>query len=209
MLRTASAKPRPTAPDCARGTSEDPAGVRAGESCSADDEWGSDDGAVTSAGTSMTVASSVKRRIPKTRAKIEASTRNPSDRRRLRSGTAVSTTGAVDLTARGVTRAELFESLRRPLQDTDDLGIAVTPSPGADDVPGCEDRHPRELHESSLAPSLRRLSEEIPALPAVRPARPTAAIKLAFNAFPGPKPRRSTWFLGGASNESSTVSRSR
>jgi hypothetical protein len=93
---------------------------------------------------------------------IDASTRTPSDGRFLREGTAVSATGLVAPTARGVTRDELLESLGRPLfewpgrplHETDDLRIAVTPSPGADDVPGREHSPRRELHESSLAPSL-------------------------------------------------------
>jgi hypothetical protein len=85
---------------------------------------------------------------------IDASTSTPSDGRFLRPATAVSATGLVAPTARGVTRAELFKSLGRPFHEIDDLRIALTPSPGADDVPGREDGHARELHESSLAPSL-------------------------------------------------------
>lgn len=58
-----------------------------------------------------------------------------------------------------MTRDELFESLGRPLFESlgcplHEIGDLRTPSPGADDVPGCEDGHGRELHESSLAPSL-------------------------------------------------------
>src|SRR5829696_999254 len=181
MLRTASARPRPTAHD----------------------------GAVTSAGTSIMVASSAKSRMPKSRATIEASTRTPSEGRLLRAGTAVSATGLVAPTAWGVTRAELFESLGRPLQDIDDLRVAFTPGPGADDVPGCEDRHPRELHESSLAPSLCRLSEEIPALPAVRPTRPPAVIKAAFFALPEPMSGRPDLMPLGTSSDLLTGSRSR
>src|SRR6185436_6677562 len=100
----------------------------------------------------------------------------PSDGRLRRSGIAVSTPRPLTATIRGMTRAERLEALGRPLRGVDDLRIAFPPGPGTDDVSRCEDRHARELHESSSASSLRRRSDEMPALPAVRPVRPPAAI---------------------------------
>jgi hypothetical protein len=99
------------------------------------------------------VASTVNSRRPSKRAWIEASTRTPSDRRLLRSGIAVRAAGALVSSVRGPTGTELLESLRRSRQSIDDLGIAVTPGLGADDVPDGKHRHCGELHESSLAPS--------------------------------------------------------
>jgi len=96
-------------------------------------------------------------------------------------------TGCPALKVRGTAGAELFQSLRRPRRSIDDLRIAFTPRLGADDVTGCEEGHARELHESSLAPSVRRRSEEMPALPAARPARPPA-IKPAFRPLPSGNP---------------------
>src|SRR6185312_15616738 len=88
--------------------------------------------------------------------------------------TAVNATGVGVLTGRGVTRTERFEPLRRPRHAVDDPDIALTPGPGARDVPGGEDRQCHDLHESSLAPSRRRRIEEMPALAAVSPASPPA-----------------------------------
>ena len=79
MLLTASARPRPAGPDRAGGTLAGRVGVSIGGAPG--DEGG---GAVTSAGTSAMVASSVKRRRPRSRATIEASTRRPSDGRLVR-----------------------------------------------------------------------------------------------------------------------------
>jgi hypothetical protein len=45
------------------------------------------------------------------------------------------------------------------------------------------ERHARALHESSSASSLRRRRDETPALPAVRPVSPPAAIKPALTAL--------------------------
>ena len=105
-----------------------------------------------------------------------------------------------------VARAELLEAAGRPRRGIDDLRIPLTPGPGADDVPGREDRRAGELHESSPAPSVRCLSDEMPALPAVRPARPPAAISPAFSALPEPTASgRSNFSALGTSSESSTV----
>ena len=51
-------------------------------------------------------------------------------------------------------------------------------------VPVGEDGAPLEPHEPSAAPSLRRRSREMPALAAVRPARPPAVSRLALTALP-------------------------
>lgn len=60
----------------------------------------------------------------------------------------------------------------------------------------------RSSYESPLAPSMRRRSDEIPALPAVRTARPPAT-KLAFSILPF------VTLTLSASSESLAVSRSR
>ena len=182
MLRTAWARRPPTASDRAGGTRADRADARLGNS------YDADEGDVTSAGTRTTVASSLKSLIPSRRARTDASTTTPEDRRPPALSRAPRDRPAGARTARGVTRAELLELLGRLLHDIDYLRIPFMSGPGADDVAGCEDRHARELHESSLAPSLCCLSDEIPALPAVRPARPPTAIRPAFSALPGPSP---------------------
>jgi hypothetical protein len=69
-------------------------------------------------------------------------------------------------------------------------------------VSGHQNDHHPELQESSLAPSLRRRSEEMAALPAVRPARPPA-IKPPLMALLFVKAPPS------ASSEALTVSRTR
>jgi hypothetical protein len=120
MVRTASAKPRPMGRDRVGGTPEDPADLRADESC------GADGAAVASAGTRTMVASSVKSRMPNRRTRIDASTRVPSDRRFLRSGTAVIATGVAAPTAREVIRAEPFESLGRTFHEIDDFRLSLT-----------------------------------------------------------------------------------
>jgi hypothetical protein len=51
-----------------------------------------------------------------------------------------------------VARAELVESLGRPLRHLDDLRVAFTPGPGADHVPGREDHDAGEFHELFLTP---------------------------------------------------------
>lgn len=130
--------------------------------------------------------------MPSTRARIDASTTTPLDKCLRRSGTTVAATGARVLSARGATGAELLESLSCARHLVDDLCIAFTPRPGAGHVPGCEQRHCRELHESSLASSLRRLSEEMPALPAARPARPPATTP-ALRALPCGRPALIAW----------------
>lgn len=130
MLRTASAKPRPeAAPERVGRTPEDRAGARAGGS------EGAEDGAVIPAGTSTTVASSLKSGIPRTRARIEAWARAPSDRRLLRSGAAVNTTGAVVPTAWGATGNEL-------LHPVVDLPIAFMPALQTDHEPSSENPPP-------------------------------------------------------------------
>src|SRR3954471_2411381 len=173
--------------------------------------WAAGD-ALTSAGTSTMLASTVNSRRPSRRAWIEASTRTPSDRRLLRSGIAVSAAGALVSRVRGPTGTEVLESLRRARQPVDDLGIAFTPGPGADDISGREDRRPDQPHESSVAPSKRRRSEEMPALPAVSPATPPAirpalrALSLgsaSLSALPEPTPPATP------SSDSLTVSRRR
>src|SRR4051812_31589502 len=210
MLRTAWASRGPAAMvRLGAGTDDRGAGRVAGG-------WAAGD-ALTSAGTSTMLASTVNNRSPSRRAWIEASTRTPSDRRLLRSGIAVSAAGALVSRVRGPTGTELLESLRRARQPVDDLGIAFTPGPGADDISGREDRRPDQLHESSLAPSKRRRSEEMPALPAVRPATPPAirpalrALSLgsaSLSALPEPTPLAATSPVM-LSSESLTVSRTR
>src|SRR5215207_3024553 len=69
-------------------------------------------------------------------------------------------------------------------------------------------RRPGDLHESSLVPSRWRRSEEMPALAAVRPARPPAAIKAAFSVLPEPTSGSFDLIPLGKSSESSTVSSS-
>ena len=203
MLRTARARRPPTPSDRAREGWADRADAPARNS-----NEGDDDGA-TSAGTRTTVASSLKSLMPRRRARTDASTTTPSDRRRRRSVSPENSTARVVRTARGVTRAELLELVGRPLQDIDYLRIPFTSGPGADDVARCEDGHAPELHESSLASSLWCLSEEIPALPAVRPARPPTAIRPAFSALPELAPGRSNLSPSGTSNVSLTESRNR
>src|SRR5690242_9573590 len=62
--------------------------------------------------------------------------------------------------------------------------------PRSDDVADREDGDLRERHESSRGLSLRRRSDEIPALPAVSPATPPAAMSPALRALPDPsRPR--------------------
>ena len=173
MLRTAAAKPPPARPD------RPAEGIRR-----AGDWWSVDDRGVISAGTSTTVASSVSSRRPSKRARTEASTSKtppiaPSDSQRPPSagrGCSAGRTGGW----RELNSSSRWEAV---VAHIDYLRIPFTSGPGAGDVPGGEDRHARELHESSLAPSLWRLSEEMPALPAVRPASPPAAIRPAFSAL--------------------------
>src|ERR1700759_485826 len=86
MFRIASASPGPAA----RHRGETPEG-RADVIVSG--VGGVDDSAVMSAGASTTVVSSVKMRMPRTRAKIVPRIRIPSERRVLRSGIAVSSGG--------------------------------------------------------------------------------------------------------------------
>jgi hypothetical protein len=202
MLRTACARRPPTTSGRAGGTCVDRGDECAGKPCDEDDD-------ATSAGTRTMIASSLKSLMPRRRARTDASTTTPWDRRLRPSVSAESSTEGVVRTARGVTGAELLELLGGPLHDFDDLGIPLTSGPGTDDVAGCEDRQARELHESSPAPSLCCLSEEIPALPAVRPARPPTAIKPAFSALPGLPPGRSNLSPSGTSKVSLTESRSR
>jgi len=161
MLRTASARPCPAAPERVAGTPEDRAELRAGGSTASG-------GAVIAAGMSTTVASSFKSGMPRTRARTDAWTRAPSDKRLPRSGAPVSTTGARLPSATGVTTVEPYETPLRPRH----LGMAFRPGLGVD-----------RRHESPLAPSVRRRSDEIPALPAVRTARPPAT-KPAFSILP-------------------------
>jgi hypothetical protein len=203
MARTASAKPWPIAPEGWGATADD----RRADVRGRRESVGAGDALLTSAGRTATRASSVRSRMPRTRARMEASTRTPSARRLLRSGTAPTTSGAVVLTVRRMTRAELLELARRLLHEGDDLRIALTPSPGTEDVAGREDHRFRELHESRLAPSDRRLIDEMPALAAVSPATPPAAIKPVFSAFA--EPGSSTLFQLDGSSVSLTVSSSR
>ena len=79
MLRTTSARPLPTAGDRPGATRLDRTGV------TADHRRASVVGAVVSAGTITIVASSVKSRMPTSRARIDASTSAPSDSRLPRS----------------------------------------------------------------------------------------------------------------------------
>jgi len=131
MLRTASAKPCPeAAPERVGRTPED----RAGGS------EGAEDGAVIPAGTSTTVASSLKSGIPRTRARIDAWARVPSDKRLLRSGAAVNSTGAVAPTVWGAMGNELFEWLS--LHPVVDLSIALMPGLQADHEPSSENPPP-------------------------------------------------------------------
>jgi hypothetical protein len=74
------------APDRAGGRLEDRAGGRWDESLDRAD------GTVTSAGEITTFASSVRRRMPKRRARTDASTTPPSERRLLRSGVTLAMT---------------------------------------------------------------------------------------------------------------------
>src|SRR6185295_10575457 len=100
-----------------------------------------DEGDLASAGTTRTVASSLRSRIPSRRAKTEASTTTPEDRRPRLSSSAERPTAGLARTVRGATRAELLELVGCPLHDMDYLRIPFTSGPGADDVAGCEDRH--------------------------------------------------------------------
>src|SRR6185312_15738277 len=101
----------------------------------------------------------------------------PWERRRPRSGATVSATLSGDSIAGGMTRAEILETPRRPFGDRHHLLIAFAPGAGAEEVPGREDRRGGQLHESSRSASLRRLSDETAALPAVSPTALTAAIR--------------------------------
>jgi hypothetical protein len=145
------------APDRAGGRLEDRAG----------DRWdGSLDrahGTATSAGAITTLASSVRRRMPKRQARTDASTTPPSERRLLRSGVTLTMTGGdvVNLCA----ATQLCSSSRR-----DVLSATLT-------------FHAREFHELFLDPLLRRRSDETAALPAVSPTRPPAATKPDFPAL--------------------------
>jgi hypothetical protein len=146
--------------------------------------------------------------MPRTRARIVASTRIPSSRRLCGSATALSTPGARSLPGWRTARAELLEALRCHRHPVDDLRIAFTPRFGADDVAGRKEHHLRELHESSLAPSARRLSEEIPALPAVSPAT-APAINPALRALSDPTLGRLVLIPLGGASESVSLSRNR
>lgn len=81
------------------------------------------------------------------------------------------------------TGTELFESLRYLRRLVHDLGIAFMSGPGAHHIARGKQCHPPELHESPLAPCVRLRREEMPALPAVRPARPPAIKPPAFRAL--------------------------
>ena len=106
-----------------------------------------------SAGTSATVASSVRIRMPRRRAWIEASTRAPCDRCLRRSGSALSASGARVLTARGTPGAELLGSPGCFCHLAENLRITFTPRLGTGDVADRKERQSCELHESPVAPS--------------------------------------------------------
>jgi hypothetical protein len=97
MCRMASAKPRLAGYGPEGGSSETGARSSTGGRRDAADR------PATSAGVRTIAASSLNSRIPRRRARIDASTSVPSDRRLLRPGTAVSRVGTVLSASSGVT----------------------------------------------------------------------------------------------------------
>jgi len=138
MACSAPARPAPIRP----GRPRDPAGWMEIPRPGTSPAWG----ACISAGETITLASSVSRRIRSSLATTEASIISPSESCLVPSGIAVTAAVGDALSVRLRACAELIESPRGLLRHRDDLCIALTSRLGSHHVSGSEHHHGGQLH---------------------------------------------------------------